>query len=242
MKLRLLSTLLLLPVAVMAYSTGPPDGVTGAPGEVNCTACHTSFEVNSGNGQLMISGPASFQAGQTYPITVTLQDPGQQRWGFELTTQSVGVFSITDTLRIQIEQSFIHQYVKHTAEGTHAGFPDGPNAWTFDWTAPLQPDAQVTFYAAGNASNFSGDDQGDYIYTTSLAVPLSLPAVEDLVIQSSGGAALLAWSPVPGALQYRVERSPQGYGPWQLLALTALTQHQDAAPGAAACYRVVALR
>ena len=234
--------LLALPLVARAYSNGPPDGVTGAPDEVNCTVCHTSFEVNSGDGSLVISGPASYQAGQSYPITVTLQDPGQQRWGFELTTQGVGLFTITDPQRTQVEQSFLYQYVKHTQEGTHAGFFDGPNSWTFTWTAPAQPAGTIWLYAAGNASNDSGDDQGDYIYTTSLGIPPTLEAVADLAIMMVGGDAHLDWTPVAGAAQYRVERSPQGYGPWQSLALTTTPHWQDAAPGTAAYYRVVALQ
>src|SRR5262245_48894046 len=30
-----------------AFSSGPPAGFTDAPGESNCTACHTSFPLNS---------------------------------------------------------------------------------------------------------------------------------------------------------------------------------------------------
>ena len=48
---------------VLASSSGPPDGRTNAPGETNCTACHTSFPLNSGAGSLAVSGvPESWQA------------------------------------------------------------------------------------------------------------------------------------------------------------------------------------
>ncbi|MBD3177885.1 MAG: hypothetical protein GF320_22150, partial [Armatimonadia bacterium] len=33
-----------------ANSSGPLDGKTGAPGEGNCTDCHTTFPLDSGDG------------------------------------------------------------------------------------------------------------------------------------------------------------------------------------------------
>ena len=55
---------------------GPPSH-TGAPGEANCTACHTSFPVNSGTGGVTITGlPANYRPGQVVPITVTVSQDG----------------------------------------------------------------------------------------------------------------------------------------------------------------------
>src|SRR3989304_2609795 len=85
----------IVPVLALAFSSGPPNGVTGAPGEGNCTNCHNSFPVNSGNGNLTIAGPTSFDPGQTYAVTVTISDPEQQRWGFEITPLTFGTCAIT---------------------------------------------------------------------------------------------------------------------------------------------------
>ncbi len=80
------SIIMLLPLALIAesmFSSNPPDGRTGAPGEGLCTNCHASFPVNSGDGSLEILGvPDTVTAGQTVAVAVQLQDPGQQRWGF----------------------------------------------------------------------------------------------------------------------------------------------------------------
>jgi hypothetical protein len=222
-----------------AYGSGPDNGYTDAPGESNCTACHDSHPLNSGSGSFSVSGPASFLPGQTYPITVTLLDSGQQRWGFELTTLGVGSCSVTDAVSTQVSTEFGNEYVKHTRTGSHSGVADGPVSWSFNWTAPVGPLASVTFYAAGNAADGNEEPSGDFIYSTSLNLPAALAAVADLQILANAAGAQLTWSPVLFATQYRVERSPSGYGPWTLLALTAGTSYQDG-PASQACYRVLA--
>ena len=63
-----------------ANPDNPPNGRTGAPGESNCTVgCHNSFALNSGPGVFSISGPQKFQPGQTYELTVSINQIGQER-------------------------------------------------------------------------------------------------------------------------------------------------------------------
>ena len=151
---------------ILAFSGGPPDGKTGAPGEGLCTDCHGSFPVNSGDGMLTIDAPEVFQPGMTYAITVSLRDDGQSRWGFELTPLDQGTITITDADHTQLSMSDGNSYVKHTSTGTFNGTNDGPVSWTFDWTAPsIDVPEMVTLYAAGNAANANFGPTGDYIYT-----------------------------------------------------------------------------
>src|SRR5690242_9820054 len=73
--------------SAFAYSTGPDPGLNGVFGaSINCTACHSSFPVNAGNGSVTLSGqPATWMPGQTYPLTVTVQpSTGSRRYGFQL--------------------------------------------------------------------------------------------------------------------------------------------------------------
>ena len=50
---------------VSASASGPTASHTNAPGEANCTACHGSFPVNSGTGNMVISGiPANYKPNQ----------------------------------------------------------------------------------------------------------------------------------------------------------------------------------
>jgi hypothetical protein len=171
---------LLLPVLALAYSSGPPDGRTGAPGEQTCwNACHSTFPLNSGDGGLSITGPDFFQAGQSYDITVEISDDGQSRWGFEITPLDIGTVTITDPTNTQFSSSGGNSYVKHTSTGTHAGTPNGPVSWSFSWTAPVDPPSTVTFYAAGNGANNNGSNSGDYIYTATFTSNLMTSGVDD---------------------------------------------------------------
>jgi len=74
-----------------AYPYGPPNHTTGAPGELDCTFCHNSFPLNSGPGILNISMSPSFPApDDTVEIHIALAQPGQIRWGFEVTAVDAG--------------------------------------------------------------------------------------------------------------------------------------------------------
>jgi hypothetical protein len=178
-----------IPSVALAYSSGPPDQKTGAPGEGTCHDCHTSFPINSGNGSFSIEGPATFEAGQTYQISVHLADPGQARWGFEFTPLNQGTIQITDATHTQQHSTGGNVYVKHTTAGTYAGNQNGPTTWTFNWTAPASPPAQITFYAAGNAANNNSNNSGDYIYTTSFTSNYNT-GIDDDVAQTPDAIAL----------------------------------------------------
>lgn len=156
----------------MAFSSGPPNARTGAPGETNCTACHSTFPVNSGNGGVSVSGvPGSWTPGADYDLTVLVEDDVAMRWGYEFTIldeggSSVGTLTDLDA-DSQISSSGNRTYAKHTSSGTRPG--TGVSAtWTVRWTAPEAGTGDVTFYAAGNGANFNGANSGDRIYTTSV--------------------------------------------------------------------------
>ena len=71
---------------VSASRFGPSASHTNAPGEDNCTACHTSFDVNSGTGSVTISGiPTKYNPGQQINVTVTTSQSDAIVYGFQLT-------------------------------------------------------------------------------------------------------------------------------------------------------------
>ncbi|MEE9555044.1 MAG: IPTL-CTERM sorting domain-containing protein [candidate division Zixibacteria bacterium] len=162
----ILTVIFLVPILARARSGNPPDGKTGAPGEGTCRDCHSSYPLNSGDGAFTIVAPSDFEAGLTYPIAVEISDPGQQRWGFEITPLALGSITITDPTNTQYSSSGGKIYTKQTSAGTYNGTPNGPVSWSFDWTAPADPPEQIVFYAAGIAANGNGSASGDYVYTT----------------------------------------------------------------------------
>lgn len=162
-----------LPAILIARSSNPPDAKTGAPGEGTCRDCHSSYPLNSGDGSFSIIAPPEFAADQTYTMSVVISDPGQMRWGFELTPLDIGTITITDPTHTQQSSSGGRIYVKQTSAGTYNGTPNGPVSWEFDWTAPSDPPDHVDFYAAGIAANANGGTSGDYVYTTSVTSNLA---------------------------------------------------------------------
>lgn len=168
--------LLAAPTLASASSFGPADGFAGNPPFYSdCTTCHFSFEVNSGDGVLALQGlPAEYEPGATYSLQVDLADPGQVRWGFELTVLDDadfllqgGQLQVTDPVQTQIsiDPESEADYLKHTFEGIYDGVQDGPVSWTFEWVAPGPEKESVTFYLAGNAADGDFSLTNDYIYT-----------------------------------------------------------------------------
>lgn len=195
----LLSIVVLVATAslAMGYSSGPPNEKTGAPGEGTCVDCHTSHPLNSGDGSLTIDAPSTYHPGETYTITVEIADPGQQRWGFELTQLGRGEITITDPTHTQLASLGNNQYIKHTSAGTFNGTHDGPIDWTFDWTAPTNdPPETITLYAAGNAADGGGSQFNDYIYTTMATLNLAT-GIDDYADGSLPGRLALTSYPNP---------------------------------------------
>jgi hypothetical protein len=159
---------------VHAFSSGPPAGETGAPGESLCVECH-SGTVNSGPGQFTISGlPNRYDPGATYQVTVThsTTDNSRRKWGFQLTALTSANLKAGNLANNSGFTSIINedrQYIEHNISGSFGG-QGSPVSWTFNWTAPETNVGPVTFYAAGNQANNNGSTAGDQIYTTSLTM------------------------------------------------------------------------
>jgi hypothetical protein len=165
---------LALPSLALASSSGPINGVTGAPGEGTCVQCHNTFPLNSGTGSLVVSGiGATYIPGQAYTVNVTLADPDARRWGFELTALNAAGASVGSyVLPAILQQSTTgnRTYVKHNTNGTFNG-QSASATWQFTWNAPTTGTGSVSFYVAGNAANFSFTPLDDRIYATSFAFP-----------------------------------------------------------------------
>ncbi len=156
-----------------ASSWGYSDGSrlnrrTGAPGESTCANCHDNL--NTGSGSITIDAPSGFAPGDTLDVTVTIQNPGQQRWGFEFTALdesnlAAGQLLVTDAARTVLSSSSGKQYINHSQQGTDAGTAN-MTSWSFRWVAPANPVNSVTFYTAGIAANDNGNTNGDSTYST----------------------------------------------------------------------------
>src|SRR5438132_1003849 len=132
-----------------ASASGPSASHTNAPGEDNCTACHTDFAANSGTGSVAISGvPAVFSPGQSIPVTVTTSQADAVIYGFQLTAidlqgKRAGTYTLPTQTPMQIKTIMgivdgnTREYVEHTVDGL-IPLQFGSKSWTFNWTAPAQ--------------------------------------------------------------------------------------------------------
>lgn len=172
--------IVMLAAPLLAFSSGPPDGVAGdPPGNQTCarTGCHAGVP-NSGNGQILILGlPSHYIPDSQIILQIFLRDPDPQRrrWGFELTVITAdglqgGVLeSLDNTTQVSLGPGNQRDYAKHTSAGTFFGQPDSA-IWQIRWIAPPVGTGPVTFYIAGNAANGNGAPTGDNIYTASFTV------------------------------------------------------------------------
>jgi hypothetical protein len=149
---------------------------TGAPGENACNQCHSTNALNSGGGSVTISSPDlvnwSYVPGFTYNINVKVKKTGVGKFGFCFeallpsganaglisTTGSPNAKSLAATVLGNSRNSAVHMQPNN--------FGTDSLIFTFQWTAPAAGTGNITFYAAGNATNSSNSSSGDFIYTT----------------------------------------------------------------------------
>src|SRR5262245_31135788 len=106
------AVLSVVPVLIRAHAAGPDPGKAGVPGESTCNeaGCHVGTPLNGGSGSVSIdAGGSSYVPGVKQRIKVTVIDPTQRRWGFQLTarlasdpTKQAGVFTNIDNTTQQI--------------------------------------------------------------------------------------------------------------------------------------------
>jgi hypothetical protein len=199
-----------------ASASGPSPSHTDAPGEDNCTSCHSDFTVNSGTGSVTITGvPVNYRPGQPYQITVRTSQVGATIYGFQMTAidsqgDKVGTYTLPSQVpaRLQVTDGFVNgklrDYIAHTVDGVIPAQFDF-NTWTFTWTAPPRSAGKISFYAAGNAANSDGNISGDYIYTTSKA---TLPGSGNANFDGDGKTDFSIFRPSVG--EWWINRSSSG--------------------------------
>ncbi len=213
------------PFAAMAYVTGPDPRLTGAPGDLVCTACHTGTALNGGGGAVKIILPDAntYTPGVKQHIKVEVSDPAQKRWGFQLTSRlasdlangQAGDLVSTDNFTQVIcndgrpkpcASPTTVQFIEHTIDGTRNGTPNSA-AFEFDWTPPATDVGKITLYAAGNAANGDNTNRNDHIYTTSVelapAPVAAKPAINADGVRNAAnaqaGVAPNSWITISGA-------------------------------------------
>lgn len=172
-------------IVITARSGGPAailgQGYTQAPGESNCSSCHSGGSYGTVTPVIQIfqqgtSTPVTaYSPGVTYDMRVTVNNTSGTpvRYGFQMTTlrvtgnQALAGYS---NLAAGIQQipAAGRTYVEHST-------PSVSNQFNFRWTAPASGTGSVRFYASGNCVNNNGGSNGDVAASASLLLPEMLP-------------------------------------------------------------------
>ena len=195
-----------IPVLLWAYEYGPDPGYSGVPKELgtcNNAQCHlgtTNDPANKGSVSVAFPGGQTYVPGVKQHLVVTIADPAQRAWGFQLTARLAsntatlaGTFASTDqntTLMCSLSDlnafqalpfvsgktqtcpaSMTLQYMEHSQAGYNASKGHtGSQTYEFDWTPPATNSGNVIVYVSGNAANGDLTVNGDHIYNTSFTL------------------------------------------------------------------------
>jgi PKD repeat protein len=153
---------------IFTNASNPPAGLTGAPGEGNCTSCHTGTAISSGTAwsAINISGmPTAYVPGTNYSLTLNGSSAATAKNGFQLvvlnsSNASTGALTAgTGTSTITTGKVYLRQTTASVS------------SWTFNWTAPSSGTGTVTFYVSFNGSNNNNSSgSGDNIYVKSFTL------------------------------------------------------------------------
>ncbi|MFT6503963.1 MAG: hypothetical protein ACJASQ_004103 [Crocinitomicaceae bacterium] len=155
------------------FSSGNQPGLTGAPGENNCTMCHSGSVLDGSNQNQFTLVDAGFNSvaayipGTSYTATLQLGNNPDKK-GFSSTTLDDATNSMAGSLvgvgiggTVDFQNgAMTRDYVSHTATSN----TNAITLWSWTWNAPATDVGDVTFYIASNAANNNNQNTGDEIY------------------------------------------------------------------------------
>ena len=241
------SAVILLFSLGMGYNEDPDGkaGVNGSPGEQTCAKsnCHNSFSLNSGNGSVTISSNDlinwNYMPGQTYNISVTVEQPGIDLFGFgfeALASDGTNAGTLVAGTGSHAVNANVSGNSRRTLTQTqNSGITLNSHTWNFTWIAP-STGMEVTFYAVGNAANGNGGRTGDYIYSTSQVLTFTTSLPDAPTISGGDNDTICEGSVVELAVASQPGVNVDWYNQQDVLMGTG----NSISIGVAGCYRAVA--
>lgn len=201
--------MLLVGESVFTYSSGPPSGYSNAPGDANCTSCHSDYSaVTSGTtwGNITLTragGLSNAAANSANAMTLSFSSSTSTLFGFQLialpssatsSSASVGTFSVGSSSDVQTTSSTSPNriYLEHTSAGSAAS--SGSKSWNFNWQTPTGFTGGTTFYVVVNEADGNTSSTGDYIYLKTFTATVLPVTWLDFSAKEIDGEVQLNWS------------------------------------------------
>ncbi len=145
---------------------------SGAPGETNCSGCHSS-PVNPDQPALHFefeNAPVAYKPDSVYLMHLKIKRAGHTKFGFVCTSldpsnAAAGSFSLINTSTTRIYTMGGRRYVSHTPCGADS---QDSMAWTYQWKAPATNKGKIKFYLSTLVANHDHALTGDTTYTRTL--------------------------------------------------------------------------
>lgn len=150
----------------MKNGGGSNPGTTGAPGEMNCTSCHSGNVLDGANENVLqvLNGNvqvSQYIPGTSYTVSLSMSSNPAKK-GFQATAldalgQMAGTFTAGSSTSIN---GSLRKYANHKSTSN----TNATSSWTWNWTAPSTDVGKITFYVASNGANGDNGFFGDKIY------------------------------------------------------------------------------
>ena len=156
-------------------ASGSPIGRTGAPGEQNCTGCHSGSAQSGATENTLVlinnfTPVTTYLPGSTYSATLTMASnpakKGFQATALDGTNTMAGTFVASTNTAIS---GTTRKYANHKSTSNTSAV----TSWLWSWTAPATNVGDITFYVATNKTNSNNNDSGDIIYLSQHVIGVS---------------------------------------------------------------------
>ncbi|MDP4595621.1 MAG: Reeler domain-containing protein [Crocinitomicaceae bacterium] len=174
-------------------ANGPSGGQSGAPGEQNCTNCHSGTAQSGTNENLLVInddlgfGITQYTPGATYAVNLSMSSNPAKK-GFQVTAlnpanQMAGNFIAGGNTQIKTAtiSGGQRKYVTHKSSSNTAA----TQVWNWTWEAPSTEQGPITFYVATNKANNNGNDNGDVIYLSQHIFFNDDASLEELAVKNN---------------------------------------------------------
>lgn len=158
--------------AAPSNANGPSGGQSGAPGEQNCTSCHSGATQSGTNENLLVInndigfGITQYTPGATYTVNLTMASNPAKK-GFQVTALNAAntmAGNFVAGANTQLKTATISGGQRKYATHKSSSNTSATQTWNWTWQAPATSEGAVTFYVATNKANNNNNDNGDVIY------------------------------------------------------------------------------